>query len=206
MQSKHLLIAVAAFAVTATGAQAYIGSEKLSKAGLSAQQIEAFTEARELRLMGEVEKAKGVLLEAGVDEDTIKSIRKVAHESHQKLREVIENGDYDDFKKTVFGTPLADIITTEEDFLAFKEAHILRQEGNFIKAKEILDDLGLSETIKGYVHKHHLRRALDLTPEQHDALRVARQSNDQETVEAILTEAGIVDSHKHKGMVKREWR
>ncbi len=198
MHSKHLLIAIAAFAVTATGAQAYIGSDRLTKAGLSTAQVEAFSEARELRMKGKVKEAKDRLLKAGVNEDTIKTIRQAARESHQRLVESVESGDYKAFKEAVSGTPLADIITTENDFLVFREAHILRQEGNFAEAKEMLDDLGVENTMKGYLHKRHAHRVLDLTPEQQDALRAARQANDQETVEAILSEAGIVDLFKHK--------
>ena len=49
MQSKSLLIAIAAFAVTTTGVQAYGGTKILNRAGLSENQIEAIEEARELK-------------------------------------------------------------------------------------------------------------------------------------------------------------
>ncbi len=121
MKSKSLLIAVAAFAVTATGVQAHVGIGQLSRAGFTTNQIEAFSEARELRAKGEVEKARDVLLDAGVDEKKLNTLRKISHRTHYK--------------------------------------------------------------------SHHW---LELTDEQRDALRVARQSNDHETVQAILEEVGMV--------------
>jgi hypothetical protein len=207
MQSKYLLIAIAAFAVTTTGVQAYVGNKELNRAGISAQQVEAFTQARELRLQGEMEKARDVLLEAGVDESVIKSLKQALYEARQKLQQSVESGDYNVFKDSIIGTPLADIITTEEDFVTFKEVHILKQEGDFAKAKELLDDLGLSAmSVKAYPHKHRSHRFLELTVEQHDALRVARQANDHETTKAILAEAGIVDIYPRAPMFKKEWR
>jgi len=207
MQSKYLLIAVAAFAVTTTGAQAYIGSKELNRVGLSSHQVEALTQARELRSQGEVDKARDVLLSAGVDELTIKSLKQAVHASHQKLQLAVESGDYDSFREAIVGTPLMDIITTEEDFVVFKEVHTLKQEGEFVKAKELLDDLGLSTmSMKAYPHKHHTNRFLELAPEQHDALRVARQANDRKTVKMILAEAGIVDIHPHPPVFKKEWK
>lgn len=195
MQSKSLLIAIAAFAVTATGAQAYIGTEQLNRAGFSENQIEAFSEARELRLKGEKEKARDVLLKAGVDQEKLENLRKVSHTSHQALRSAIENTDYEAFKKAIIGTPLADIINTEADFLYFKEAHDLRKAGDFSQAKVIFDELGVSDNNKRFDNRHRGQHHdwLELTIEQRDALRVAIQANDHETVKAILDEAGLGD-------------
>lgn len=193
MQSKSLLIAIAAFAVTATGAQAYIGTEQLSRAGFTSHQIEAFSEARELKAKGQVEKARDVLLEAGVDEKKLNTLRKVSHDTHHKLYLSIKHDDYESFKTAVAGTPLDDIITTEIDFTQFRQAHKLQQEGELDEAKAIFTDLGLPTLEKNFVHKSHGHQNwLELTDEQRDALSVARQSNDQETVQAILEEAGIV--------------
>ncbi len=61
MQSKSLLIAIAAFAVTATGVQAYGGMKILEKAGLSEEQISAFETARELRQSGDIAGARDAL-------------------------------------------------------------------------------------------------------------------------------------------------
>lgn len=132
MQSKYLLIAIATMAVTASGAQAYVGNKGFSKTGLSPHQVEVFAQARELHSKGEVE-----------------------------------------------------------------------------KAKELLDGLGLSMmSMRGYMHKrgYHSDRFLELTPEQHDALRAARQANDHETVKAILTEVGIEDVDSHPHVFKKGWQ
>ncbi|USN87805.1 MAG: hypothetical protein H6779_05420 [Candidatus Nomurabacteria bacterium] len=198
MQSKSLLIALAAFAVTATGVQAYIGIDELNKAGFSRDQIEAFSQAREYRSKGEDEKARDVLLEAGVDEAKLDSLRQISRESHMKLHKTLEDSDYEGFKAVISGSPLADIITTKEDFLQFKAAHEMRQEGNYEQAKIIYNELGLTKDAKAghYKSSHNTQhRYFDLTDEQRDALRAAHQANDRETVRAILEEAGLVDSN-----------
>jgi hypothetical protein len=193
MQSKSLLIAIAAFAVTATGAQAYIGNEQLNRAGFSLTQIEALNEARELKSKGETEKARDVLLEAGVDEDKLDNLRKVSHNSHYRIHKAVIEDNYNDFKVAIEGTPLADIITTKDDFEYFRQAHYLRQKGDLAEAKAIFEDLGISNVSKvGFGGgRYHERHMLDLTEEQRDALRVAQQANDQDTVDAILIEAGV---------------
>ena len=189
---KSLLIAIAAFAVTATGAQAYIGVDQLSRAGFTTNQIEAFSEARELKARGQVEKARDVLIDAGVDEDKLNTLRKVSHHAHHKLHLAIKQNDYEAFRDAVAGTPLADIITTESDFAQFRQAHDLQREGELDEAKAIFTELGLPATKNHFIHKGHGRHNwLELTDEQQDALSVARQSNDLETVQAILEEAGI---------------
>jgi len=192
MNSKSLLIAIAAFAVTATGAQAFVGTNYLVQAGLSQSQVEAFTQARELRLKGKNEEARDRLLEAGLDEETLDSLRTALKAAHTALHDAIADNDFAAFKTAVEGTPLYDIITTEEDFKTFVAAHNLRATGSHREARELFTELGVSAPKHGL--GHFLRRdnsLSQLTNEQKDALRAARQANDQETVVAILEEAGV---------------
>lgn len=207
MQSKSLLIAIAAFAVTATGAQAYVGASYLKQSGLSIQQVEAFNEARELRRKGEIEKARDVLLEAGVNEETVASLRQASHSSHLAIHEAVLAGNFTAFKLAVEGTPLYDIITTEADFELFKQAHNLKLGGRFTEAKEILANLGVSpRQMHGSPHRVLPNESfLELTNEQRDALRSARQANDQETVNAILEEAGINQLPAKNKMGRHHW-
>ncbi len=201
MNSKSLLIAIAAFAVTATGAQAYVGTKTLSRAGLSSEQISALEEARHLRAEGEVEKARNVLVEAGVDEAALAAIREAARAAREAMLSAVETGDFAAFKEAVIDTPLADVVTTEADFELFREAHELRAEGKHDEAREILDELGVPEPQghgKGFGRGHgygHGPRGdrPELSDEQRDALRAARQANDMATVRAILDEAGEHD-------------
>lgn len=157
MNAKALLIPIAAFAVTVTGASAF-NSEILEKAGLNSEQISAFEEAHELREEGDREGARDILTEAGLDEDTLKSIREAFQEERQTKRsainEAVEDGDYDAFKEAVEGSPLADIITSEDDFELFKEAHEHRE-----AAREIMDELGFEGKMnKANNGEHHGRK------------------------------------------------
>jgi len=76
VQSKSLLIAIAAFALTTNGAQAFSG-EVLERAGLSETQRHAFETARELRAQGNNEQARDVLVDAGIDTSIIERVRAV---------------------------------------------------------------------------------------------------------------------------------
>lgn len=155
MNPKSLLIPVAAFAVAVTGVQAF-NSDVLERAGLSAEQIAAFEVARELRQEGDKDAARDVLLEAGVDEDTMKSIRQAMHAQRDAMHIAIEAAlaadDFTAFTSAVEGSPLADIVTTEADFELFKEAHEHRQ-----AAKEIMAELGIDEHVMkgGHGRGHH---------------------------------------------------
>lgn len=208
MPSKSLLIAIAAFAVTATGAQAFVGSNYLNQTNLSIEQVEAFNQARELRKAGEVEKARDLLVEAGVDEDVISELRKAAHAAHAAIHEAVEAGDFEAFKKAAEGTPLYDIINSEADFALFKQAHDLKSEGKFAESKAILDELGVvpPKMGEGRGHVRHHEFLAELTFEQREALRVAKQANDEDTVKAILKEAGIDEDRIEQKMEKRNWR
>jgi hypothetical protein len=200
MDSKSLLIAIAAFAVTATGTQAYVGTKTLTRAGLTAEQITALEEARSLRAEGEVEKARNVLVEAGVDEEALAAIREAARAAREAMRAAVEAGDYAAFRVAVVDTPLADIITTAADFELFREAHELRAAGYYDEAREIMQELGVPSHSMGKGHGRSNSFGPgprgdrpELSDEQRDALRAARQANDRETVRAILEEAGERD-------------
>jgi hypothetical protein len=170
-----------------------VGTRYLAAAGLTTAQQEALEEARTLRRQGETEKARDVLLDAGLDEDTMESLREAAKAAHEAMHNAIDDEDYEAFKEAIEGTPLADIITTEADFKMFVKAHELRKSGSNDEAKEILDELGMPEP-QGHDGKGRFGDKgplADLSEEQREALRVARQANDEETVKAILKEAGI---------------
>ncbi|MCA9367708.1 hypothetical protein KC887_05635 [Candidatus Kaiserbacteria bacterium] len=83
--SKSLLIAVAALAVTATGAYAYSGD-------LTDEQRSALEQARELRQAGDFVGARDALLEAGFDESALKKLRRaqVMHNRHEAFLSDLE--------------------------------------------------------------------------------------------------------------------
>ena len=124
--STSLAFAIAAFTLSAAGAQAFSSQAFLTKAGLSDDQVVAIQEARELRHMGDLDAARAVLIEAGID-------------------------------------------------------------------LELLAELRHQHQVEQVAVRHWLQDQIDekLTPEQQDALMVARAANDKATVEAILDEVGI---------------
>lgn len=187
MNSKSLLIAIAAFALTATGVQAY-GGAVLSRAGLSEEQAEAFAEARELRTAGKYTEARDTLVEAGITEAELRALHLAANEVRDAIQKAVENNDYTAFRKAAADSPLGDIITSPADFEQFCEAHNLRQQGEWEGAAEIMDELGLPESGRSSGHRRHL--TTNFTEDQQEALRVARQSNDRATIQAIFDEAG----------------
>jgi hypothetical protein len=201
MKSKPFLIAIAAFAVTATGVQAFGSTRLFEQAGLSGEQISAFETARELKKSGDFEAARDVLVEAGVDEEVLRNVQQAARASRKAILEAIEESDYEAFKDAALGTPLIVVIDTEADFDRFVEAHELKIEGKWEEARKILDELGVPprDHFAGN-HRGMLKDDLDdLSDDQQEVLRVARQSNDRETVRAILKEAGI-ERPGHHGM------
>jgi hypothetical protein len=196
MKSKPFLIALAAFAVTATGAHAFDGTRLLEKAGLNEAQISAFETAHELRAAGDFEKARDVLTEAGVTEDVLKALREAARENREAIRLAIEAKDYSAFKEVVADSPFAQTIDSEEKFMRLVEAHTLRSEGKFDEARALMTDLGVESPKHGLMWGGHGKAGRwhhhdELTDEQREALQVARKANDKEAVRAILQEAGI---------------
>ncbi len=194
MNSKSLLIAIAALALTASGAQAFSG-ETLRRAGLSESQRAAFAVARDLREEGDTEGARDVLIQAGIDEVVIERVRSaMAGDNAIKrtaIHDALDADDYEAFVRAIEGSPLSDIITTRDDFDQFKAAHVLKTAGDREGANEIFAELGVP------LHGEHAHtgkkqvRGEELTPEQQAAFAVARSANDREAMDAIIEEAGI---------------
>lgn len=199
MQSKSLLIAIAAFAVTTTGVHAYGGGKLLVRAGLSEEQVSALEEAHELRAQGQLAEARDRLVAAGVTEQTLRNVHLAAKEARHAMHEALAADDYEAFQEAILGTPLADVITSEAEFDEFREAHELRHEGQWQAAADILEDLGVSPLSRQPLRGHHHGFVDELSEEQHEAFLVARQANDRATMQAILDEAGVSLGHMHRG-------
>jgi len=151
-KTSYLILPIAAFALSATSAAAF-NPEFLSRAGLTNSQVEAFVEAADLKKEGNKEAARNVLVEAGVDLDTIIEVRKAMHvemkKQHDIIESAIENGDYEAFMDEIGDGPLSKTIGSEADFQLLVEAHSLRKAGDFKAAAEIFAELGLEPQ-----HKH----------------------------------------------------
>lgn len=189
MQSKSLLIAIAAFAVTATGVHAYSGSPLMNRAGLTKVQKEAIEEARELRAAGDHTAARDRLVAAGITDEQLRVMHKIASETKSAIHQAILDKDYAAFQRAVVGLPLADIVTSQADFEQFCEAHALRAK-NLGSTNQNGDLRRRSEDVVPF--------AAQFTADQREALRVARQANDRATIQAIYDEAGF-ERHHPKG-------
>ncbi len=209
LQSKSLLIAIAALALTATNAQAYSG-EVLERAGLTETQRDAFETARELRAHGETEKARDVLVEAGIDTSVIERVRSVMSDEHRAYQAALDAAllvdDYQAFLTAIAGTPLADIVTTEADYAKFKEAHDLKASGDKVGADTLFTELGISPQKNRKVRDAGAATTVDLrdsrsnrpelTSSEQAAYAVAKAANDRDAMDAILEEAGIFGGHR----------
>ncbi len=165
MLMKTILIPLAAFAVTVTGASAF-NADMLKRAGLNDEQIAAFEEAKELKEAGDKEAARDVLLAAGVDEKVIKQVREAMRESMSAAREAIESGDYAAFSAAVEGSPLAEIIDSEAEFDRLVEAHALLRSGDHEAARDIFEELGFPG--HGFISKAKDGRAASRSWSQDD--------------------------------------
>ncbi len=142
------MIPMAAFMVSATGVSAFNGDilDKIN-VNLTTSQIEALEESHELRESGDFDAARTVLEEADIDKKTMHEIRSAMHKYRMEMRDAIkdavENNDYEAFKTAIVDSPLAEHITTKEEFTKFVEAHELMAEGKFEEAHAIMTELGI---------------------------------------------------------------
>ncbi|NCN11850.1 hypothetical protein GW937_00840 [Candidatus Kaiserbacteria bacterium] len=188
MQPKSLLIAIAAFAVTATGVHAYSGSPVINRAGLTKVQKNAIEKAQELRTAGDYIAARDRLVAAGITDDHLRAMHRAASETKNSIHEAIVHKDYEAFRKATIGLPIADIVTSEADFKQFCEAHELRD-----SKSEVVPGVGMMRRPRHF--ENLVPTAAQFTEEQREALRVARQSNDRATMQAIFDEAGFEYRH-----------
>jgi hypothetical protein len=193
MQSKSMLIAIAAFAVTTSGVFAYSGNNVLQRANISAEQKVAITRARELKEHGNLAAARDSLVEAGIDEKVLKRLHEAKHQVELEMQAALVAGDYEAFIASISETPLADIITTEADFEQFRAAQELKDDGDFIEANALFEELGVEPKNNRHGHgRGHMLK--ELSEEQREAFAVAKSANDKATMQAILDEAGIMKS------------
>lgn len=193
MQSKSMLIAIAAFAVTTSGVFAYSGNNVLQRANISAEQKVAITRARELKEHGNLAAARDSLVEAGIDEKVLKRLHEAKHQVELEMQAALVAGDYEAFIASISETPLADIITTEADFEQFRAAQELKDDGDFVEANALFEELGVEPKNNRHGHgRGHMLK--ELSEEQREAFAVAKSANDKATMQAILDEAGIMKS------------
>lgn len=192
MYPKSLLVAVAAFALTTGGAQAYVGSKLLLRSGLSNEQVAALEEARMLKEDGEVEKARDVLVEAGIDEAALSALKIASRAARGDIKEAVMANDFTAFLLAVSGTEMARLISTEEEFSQLVSAYAHAAEGERREAKALLDKLGISPLLlrgEGKPRNAHRRHELHRRYHQ-EAIQVALRANDRETARAIREEMG----------------
>ena len=200
MKKTTLFIPIAALALSASTAAAF-NEDILERAGLSSSQIEAFSEARELKKAGERDAARDVLVEAGIDEETLREIRTALKEERREARsaikEAIDAEDYNAFTAAVAGLPFSEKITSESDFEKLVQAHALKAAGDREAAAEIYAELGIEKKKFGH-GKHRGNRDITAAPfwselsstEQED-IQTAIENRDRESVREILEGAGI---------------
>ena len=131
--SKSLLIAVAALAVTTTGAYAHSGL--LSRLELSEEQRAALQVAHELRQGGDLDAARDILLQAGFDEETLEQMRERTEAQHERMLERFEEE------------------LSEAQFDALQVAHAANDKET---AWAILEEAGIERPLhRGHHNKHH---------------------------------------------------
>lgn len=143
---KQIMIPVAAFALTVTGASAFSGNGWLKNVDLTDAQVSALEQAKEIRTSAH-DKAEQVLTDAGIDKEKMNEVRSAMHEGrmehHEAVETAIENNDYNAFVAAIRDTPLAEKITSRADFEKMVEAHTLKESGDREGARTIFKELGL---------------------------------------------------------------
>ena len=145
---KQIIIPMAAFAITVSGASAFTGSNWTSKleVDLSAEQVSALKAAEEIRQSAE-EEAKQVLVDAGLDEKKMKAIhdamREIQKANYEAMEKALEAEDYDAWLEAAAEIPLSEKIASEADFSKLAEAHALREVGDREAADALMSELGL---------------------------------------------------------------
>ncbi len=145
---KQIFIPLAALAITASTASAFVGTDMLDKLNISLTDTEqaALEQAHDIEEAAHQE-AKQVLEDAGITDARMSEIHDAMREAHkaehEAVKAAIEANDFTAFKTAVADSAMADEINTEEEFAKLVEAHNLRKAGDEDSARAIMDELGL---------------------------------------------------------------
>jgi hypothetical protein len=130
---KQILIPVAAFAITVTAASAFDGGW--------GKNVNRDLSDTEIAVRGDVNMRKQY-------QENRQMVREERRAHREVVRTALEAGDYDAFMKAVVGGPLEGVITSEDEFETYLEAHQLRQAGDFEGAAALWGELGI-ERLQG---------------------------------------------------------
>ncbi len=145
---KQIFIPLAALAITATTASAFVGTDMLDKLNISLTDTEqsALEQAHEIRESAHAE-AKQVLEDAGITDERMAEIHDAMRDArkaeHIAVKAAVEANDFAAFKTATANSPMAGKIDTEAEFAKLVEAHELREAGDHDGARVIMEELGL---------------------------------------------------------------
>lgn len=148
---KQIMVPVAAFAITATGASAFMGNGSgwmtTADVDLTPAQTSAMEQVQERHQEMRTETQR-IMEGAGIDAAKMQEIRTATRserKEHQAaLQSALEDNDYDAFLEAIENSPLASVIDTEAEFNTFVEAHELMRSGDREGARELMEELGLN--------------------------------------------------------------
>ena len=145
---KQIFIPLAALAITASTASAFVGTDMLDKLNITLTDTEqsALEQAHETRETAHAE-AKQVLEDAGITDERMAEIHDAMREAHkaehEAVKAAVEANDFAAFKTATANSPMADKIDTEAEFAKLVEAHNLRKASDIDGARAIMEELGL---------------------------------------------------------------
>ncbi len=145
---KQIFIPLAALAITASTASAFVGTDMLDKLNITLTDTEqsALEQAHEIRETAHAE-AKQVLEDAGITDERMAEIHDAMREAHkaehEAVKAAVEANDFAAFKTATANSPMADKIDTEAEFAKLVEAHNLRKASDIDGARAIMEELGL---------------------------------------------------------------
>mgnify|MGYP003307034217 CR=1 FL=1 len=153
MQKTPLLLAAAAFALTATGVYAHGNAKQIiNRADLSAEQAAALEAAHELRKSGDLQAARDTLVEAGFDTEALRALREAKQALRLEISTAIEEGNYETFVNVAEGTPIGEAIRSESEFQKLREAKEHRLSGEYKEARALYKELDLPQ---GHARGHY---------------------------------------------------
>ncbi len=100
--------------------------------------FDAIHVAHNFRKMGDFEKAREVLENAGIERSE-NMPHKIRNQS--EIKDIVAAGDWDAYQTAIVGTRMADVINTREKFDLMREMQDLRKDGRWEEAQEIARQL-----------------------------------------------------------------